>query len=216
MCPAVGPRLLLASERRCGGARVQAEETPNSIPMYRRTSSSCWRISVVAVLGQIPPIDGFSTDIHGALFAALLGMYAGPADEGEQVLQPLRELADPLAGFSERMQYVDAQQIYDADYPAGHRYYGKATNLPALPGEAVDALVGQARRAPSQHSTVDIRLNGGAISRVADDATAISARDGLYVINPEANWEDAGEDDANLARARDVLASVETHASGGA
>ena len=173
-------------------------------------------ISTVAVLGHIPPIDDFSTDIHGAPFVAVLGMYAGPVDEGERVLQPLRELAEPLADFSDRMQYVDAQQIYDADYPAGHRYYWKATNLPALPGEAVDALVGQIRRAPSQHSTVDIWLNGGAISRVADDATAISARDGLYVINPEANWEDAGDDDANVAWAKDVLAAVETHASGGA
>lgn len=103
-----------------------------------------------------------------------------------------------------------------ADYPAGHRYYWKATNLPALPDEAVDALVEQIRRAPSKHSTVDIWLNGGAISRVGDDATAISARDGRYVINPEANWEDAADDDANVAWARDVLASVEAHASGGA
>ena len=173
-------------------------------------------ISTVAVLGHIPPIADFPTDIHDAPFVAVLGMYAGPADEGERALQPLRELGEPLTDFSDRMQYVDVQQIYDADYPEGHRYYWKATNLPALPGEAVDALAEQIRRAPSKHSTVDMWLNGGAIARVTDDATAFSGRDGLYVVNPEANWEDAADDDANVAWAKDVLAAVETHASGGA
>ncbi len=173
-------------------------------------------ISTVAVLGHIPPLDDFPVDIHDAPFVALLGMYAGPADEGERALRPLRELGELLADFSDRMQYLDVQKIYDADYPAGHRYYWKATNLPALPDEAVDALVEQIRRAPSGHSTVDIWLNGGAISRVAAKETAFSGRDVLYVVNPEANWEDAADDDANVAWARQVLASVETHASGGA
>lgn len=173
-------------------------------------------ISTVAVLGHVPPLDDFPADIHEAPFVALLGMYAGPSDEGERALKPLRELGEPLADLSDRMDYVDAQQIYDADYPAGHRYYWKSTNLPALPAEVVDILADHTRRAPSKHSTVDIWLNGGAIARVADDATAISGRDGLYVVNPEANWENPDADDANIEWARGVLAAVEKHASGGA
>ena len=39
-------------------------------------------------------------------------------------------LGPTLVDFSERMPYVEAQQVYDPDYPAGHRYYWKSTNLP--------------------------------------------------------------------------------------
>jgi FAD/FMN-containing dehydrogenase len=173
-------------------------------------------VSTIAVLGFVPPVEDFPAELHGAPYVAVLGMFAGPAAEGERALQPLRELGAPLADFSGPMTYVDAQQIYDPEYPAGHRYYWKSTNLPALPDGAVDVLVEQMRRAPSRHSTIDVWLNGGAIARVANDATAFSGRTGKYVINPEANWEDPADDDANVAWAREVLAALEPHATAGA
>ena len=173
-------------------------------------------ISTIAVLGHVPPVEDFPEELHGAPYAAVLGMYAGPADEGDQALQPLRELGTPLADFTGRMTYVDAQQIYDPEYPAGHRYYWKSTNLPSMPAEAVDVLVEQMRRAPSKHSTIDVWLNGGAIARIADDATAFSGRNGSYVVNPEANWEEPADDGVNVAWAREVLAALEPYASDGA
>ena len=113
------------------------------------------------------------------------------------------------------MPFVDVQKVYDADYPAGHRYYWKSAQLPALPAEAVDVLVEQLGRAPSKHSTIDVWLNGGAIASVADDATAFSGRAGLYVLGIESNWEHPSGDDANVAWARELLAAVEEHASDG-
>ncbi len=173
-------------------------------------------VSTIAVLGHVPPLDDFPAGIHLEPFAGVLGMYAGAADDGERALQPFRELGEPLVDLSDRMQYVDAQQIYDPDYPKGHRYYWKSTNLPSLPADVVDVLAEHMHRAPSKHSTIDIWLNGGAIGRVGEDATAFSGRGGRYVVNPEANWEHAADDDANVAWARDVLAAVEAHATDGA
>jgi FAD/FMN-containing dehydrogenase len=172
-------------------------------------------VSTIVVLGHVPPLDDFPAEIHEAPFVGVLGMFAGPVDEGEKALQPLRDLGTPLSDLSDRMAYVDAQQIYDPDYPAGHRYYWKSTNLPSLPDQAVDVLVDHMRRAPSKHSTIDVWLNGGAMARIADEATAFSGRDGRYVVNPEANWEDPAEDDVNIAWARELLAALEVHASDG-
>ena len=36
------------------------------------------------------------------------------------------------------------------------------------------------------------------------------------MVNPEANWEDPADDDANVAWAREVLAALEPYASDGA
>ena len=171
-------------------------------------------ISTIAVLGHVPPLEDFAAEIHEAPYVAIVGMHTGPASEGEAALAPLRSLAPVLADLSGPMPYVDAQKVYDPDYPAGHRYYWKSTNLPALPGEAVDVLVERTVGAPSKHSTVDIWLNGGAIERVSDDATAFSGRSTRYLVNLEANWEHPGDDQANVAWARGVLSSLEGHADG--
>jgi FAD/FMN-containing dehydrogenase len=173
-------------------------------------------VSTIVVLGYVPPLDDFPEELHEAPYAGVLGMYAGPADEGEAALRPLRELGELLIDLSGPMQFVDVQKIYDADYPAGHRYYWKSTNLAAISGDAVDTLVERMLAAPSKHSTIDIWLNGGAIDRAAPTDTAFAGRGIRYVVNPEANWEAATDDEPNVAWARSVLAALEPHASGGA
>ena len=172
-------------------------------------------ISTLAVLGHVPPLDAFDPSLHEAPFVAVLGMFAGPADDGMAALQPLRELAGPLVDFSGTVPYTEAQTVFDADYPAGHRYYWKSQRLPSLSDPAIDALVEQVEAAPSGHSTIDLWLNGGAMSAVAPDATAFGPRDPGYLLSPEANWDDPATDAENIAWARDVLASVDAEAAGG-
>ena len=149
-------------------------------------------VSTIVVLGHVPPLEDFPAEIHEAPYVAVLGMYAGPSPEGEAALRPLRELGELLADFSGPMQYVDAQKIYDPDYPAGHRYYWKSTNLAWLEPEAVDVLVERALAAPSKHSTIDVWLNGGAVAQVGESETAFRGRSTRYVVNPEANREYCG------------------------
>ena len=173
-------------------------------------------VSTIAVFGHVPQGVDFPEELHERPFVAVLAVHAGSAGEGERTLAPLRNLAVPLADLSDRMQFVDVQKIYDADYPAGHRYYWKSAMLPALPGDAVDILVDSLGRAPSKHTTVDLWLNGGAIARVADDATAFSGRSGRYVLAVESNWEDPADDGSNIAWARELLTALEGHVSGGA
>lgn len=172
-------------------------------------------VSTIIALGHVPPLDDFPAEIHEAPYVGVLGMYAGPAGEGEEALRPLRELGDPLVDLSGPMQFVDAQKIYDSDYPRGLRYYWKSTNLVALPNDAVDVLIERTLSAPSKHSTIDIWLNGGAIERVGDSDTAFWGRGNRYVVNPEANWEHAADDDANISWTRGVLAALESHAAAG-
>ena len=172
-------------------------------------------ISPIAVLGHIPPLDAFDPSLHGAPFVAVLGMFAGSSDRGMAALKPLRELGTPLVDFSGTMPYIEAQTVFDADYPAGHRYYWKSQRMPALSHAAIDALVGGMEAAPSGHSTIDLWLNGGLMSAVPAEATAFGPRDPGYLLSPEANWEHPADDDANIAWARDVLASVASEASGG-
>ena len=163
------------------------------------------RVSTVATMGRVPSAEPFPSAIHGQEFIGVLGMDAGPALDGMDVMRPLRELATPLADLSGILPYLEAQRLYDEDYPDGMRYYWKSTSVMTLTDQAIDALVVRARAAPSPHSTIDIWLNGGAMARPDAAATAYGRRDVRYLVNPEANWHDPADDDANIAWARDCL-----------
>lgn len=167
-------------------------------------------ISPLLALGQIPPgEEAFPADLEGTPFALIAAMYAGPADAGMDALSPLRTFAEPLADFSGRIPYVEAQQMFDDDYPARElRYYWKSTNLPELDDALIDIIVEHARRQPSPLSTTDLWHVGGAVARAPDESSAYSGRDIAFLLNPEANWRDPADDEANIQWARDLLAAV--------
>jgi FAD/FMN-containing dehydrogenase len=193
------------------------ESTPHVLAEHERLVEAAGDdVSTIAVLGHVPPGDDFAVGIQGAPYAALVGMYAGPAYEGEQALRPLRELGEPLADFSGPMRFVEAQKIYDPEYPAGGRYYWKSTNLAALSEEVVEVLVEQTLAAPSKHSTIDVWLNGAALERMPESHTAFRGRNARYLVNVEANWEHPADDDANVSWARGLLTALERYSVGGA
>jgi hypothetical protein len=51
-------------------------------------------------------------------------VYAGPPDEGEKVVVPVREFGSPREDLLASMSYCDAQQLYDDDFPFGSRTTG--------------------------------------------------------------------------------------------
>ena len=89
-------------------------------------------------------------------------------------------------------------------------------------GEAADgqAAVAAVKELAPEVVLMDVRMPGtdgveATRQIVAADATAFGPRDPGYLLSPEANWEYETDDAANIAWARDVLASVDADASGG-
>jgi hypothetical protein len=107
------------------------------------------------------------------------------------------------------MAYTQAQTVFDEDYPRGMRYYWKSTTLMELSDVAITTLIEQAQRQPSPYSTTDVWHNAGAIRRMDAAKTAYSGRELPYLINPEANWQDAKDDEANIAWVREFLKALQ-------
>ena len=178
------------------------------------TGTAPEELSPLAFLGRVPHAEDFAEADHGRPYIAILAPYAGPVEEGEQVVAPLRELGDPIADFSGPTTYLEAQSALDADYPDGGLYYWKSADLERLDAEAIERLEASAAAAPSHESTIDVWFHGGAMSRVAPEATAFGARP-RYLIGVEANWADPGTSDANVAWAREAVAVLEPFSGGG-
>lgn len=172
-------------------------------------------VSTIAALGRIPAEpELFPVSIHGRYFVLLSGLYAGDPAEGQRALQPLMDFGVPLVSASGVKPYTEAQQAFDADYPDGHRYYWKSLNLLRLNEDVIDRIVKHARQQVSWHSTTDLWHVGGAVARGSAEHSAFHGRQAAFLLNPEANWEHAEDDDANINWARRFIEDMQEFSDG--
>jgi FAD/FMN-containing dehydrogenase len=172
-------------------------------------------VAPLGVLGRVPGVEEFPDEAHGAPFVALLALHPGDPAEGERILQPLREIGEPIADLSGVMPYTEAQGALDEDYPDGWQYYWKSVNVPELSDEVIDRLAARAAAAPSAHSTIDVWYQGGAMGRVRAGETAFGDRSAPILLGIEANWEEPQDDEANVAWARETVAGMRRFSDGG-
>jgi FAD/FMN-containing dehydrogenase len=146
---------------------------------------------------------------------AISAFYAGPMDEGERVLRPLRQALTPIADRIGPISYVELQKSGDASFPRGHRFYWKAQFLRRITAAAAEALIDRFPSVPSARSFFVFQQVGGAISRVPAAATAYANRDAAYDSFPVSIWSDPAADEANIAWAREMYAVLQPFGMGG-
>jgi len=142
----------------------------------------------MANLRLAPPLPVFPEALHGQPIVALIVCYAGPTDEGRDILRPLREFKSPALDTIGLKPYTSHQAMFDAAYPHGRHYYWKAWKLPPLTDAAIDVIVERGAAITSPHSAIPIFTLGGAVARVDDDATAFAGRSAAHDINFVASW----------------------------
>ena len=157
----------------------------------------------------------YPKEAWGAKVVTLAGVWAGPADEGEHAVQPLRELAEPLLDFSGPMPYCDVQKLFDGLFPKGvHRAYFKSVYLNGLDDAMIDEIAPRAADRPSDLTLCSVWYMGGATSRVAGDATAFGDRDMGWMLSIDGIWEKPADDAKNLTWARAFWADMKHHSNG--
>jgi len=172
-------------------------------------------LMVIAVLWTAPEEPRVPAQWQGQPVLFVLGCYTGEEDRAREAIEPLRSCRPVVADLTGRLSWLDAQRFFDADYPDGRRYYWKSTMVSGLTDPLIGAMVEQARQRPSLLSSIDIWALGGAFGRVGADDTAFGEREAPFMVNYESNWEDPGEDPANIRWTRECLAATQALAGGG-
>lgn len=157
----------------------------------------------------------FLTSPEGKRLLALSACYAGPVEEGERALRPLREFGEPLQDLIAPVPYAALQASADPLFVRGRRYYWKAQFLKDIPDTVIEVLTEGYARASSPLSLAVLQQVGGAIARVPADATAYVNRDAAYDCFPAAIWRDAQEDERHIAWARAFWETMRPFATGG-
>jgi FAD/FMN-containing dehydrogenase len=156
-----------------------------------------------------------ATTPSGEKVFSVSACYAGPIEEGERAVKPLREFGTPVADSVAAVPYLQIQSASDAVFPRGRRYYWKAQFMRELTDAAIDTLLDAYAAAPSPDALLVLQHVGGAIARVPKYATAYVHRDALYDCFPVAIWDNPEDDDAHISWARDVWQAMSAFSTGG-
>ncbi len=160
-------------------------------------------LATIVRFGPAPPLPGIPEDLHWRPVVIVGTCDLGPIRDGDQVLRPLRAFRTPLLDGVRPTQYVDLQGSIDSTVVHGWNYYWKSTHLPELRDDLIDVIVDHAFSSSSPRSYVAMFHLEGAVSRVAESATAFGNRQASHAITLDAVWrpgEDFGERDTAWSR----------------
>jgi len=170
-------------------------------------------LTVVGYCRTAPHIEAVSARFYGQPVVILLGCYTGPAEEGLEVIQPLCSITEPIADLSAPMDWLEAQQYLDKEYPDGDCHDWQSVCLKCCSEEVIEALVYHTRNRPSQGSTIATWFLGSAAAERAGNATPLGSRNAPFRVNIEANWHDPAASELNIAWARAAYYDLKRFAS---
>src|SRR5215204_967947 len=192
------------------------EDGPTVIRAWREfTALAPDELNSLMVLWSVPDDEHFPEELRRRPIVVIAAVYIGPVEEGERVMQPLRELATPLMDLSGPIPYTALQAAFDPFFPKGRLYYWKSTYIDDLSNEAIDMMVDAAIARPSFMSSLTFWQLGGAMSRVGSEDTAYGRREAPYLLDAEASWTDPATNEQNIAWARESLAAMQPFSKGG-
>jgi hypothetical protein len=140
-------------------------------------------LTTIVTFRRVLPVPTVPKELHGRHVMIVGCCYAGPVDEGERVLKPLREFGSPLVDGCAPMPFVKHQASLDPSFPHGWWYYIRSCNLAELNDEVVDTMTDHGHRIASGETVFSIFHLGGAVARVGEDGAAFTGRDAGHTVN---------------------------------
>ena len=159
-------------------------------------------LMAITVCENAPAKEFIPENYRGQPVWIVAGCWCGPLAEGDRATQPLRSIATPVTDLSGPMPYVEAQRVFDPDYPKGDRYYWKSLHLDDLSDDIIQLACEASEARPTPRTGVVLWALGGEMGRVPPDATAYYHRDAPFLLSVEANDDDPAGDETNIAWVR--------------
>ena len=151
-------------------------------------------LGITMAMMLAPPAPFLPLAQVGRPVLGLVLAWAGDLDQGEQATAPLRGLGSPIAELVRPVPYVALQSALDGGAPHGRHYYWKSHRLAGLPDPAIEVLVERVASITSPFSQISGWAMGGAVSRVAPEATAVGEREVGFDLSLAAAWPPADPD----------------------
>ncbi len=160
---------------------------------------------------------GVGTSERGETTASFSGTYIGTKEACERLLAPVKALGTPLNSRVDQMEYVRLQSIADGALLSDRFAYNRGGYFSKVDQKLFDAMIEYQIKAKVPRTGARFGLQGGAISKVAESATAFADRDGVHQASLDVNWMANGNYDvaAGIKHLRDLWALLEPQSTHG-
>jgi FAD/FMN-containing dehydrogenase len=177
------------------GGMLMLPATPEVITGFIEAAAAApEELSTIANVMLAPPMPFIPEEAHGKPMLIALLADVGPVDQAERVLAPFRALGKPYADMVRPIRYPE---MYEGEglevrYAAGTNFFADAL-------KPVDAarILEQLHQSTAMMKAVQLRVLGGALARVPNDATAFAHRDRGLMVNIAAMYMDPAEADTH-------------------
>lgn len=150
-------------------------------------------LSTIANVMPAPPMPFLPAEQHGRLVVFAMLVYAGAIDAGERALAPFRALAKPIADLIRPMHYPEIYPPEDISYhPTA---VGRTMFLDYIDQSVSETIVEHLQASDAAMRAAQLRVLGGEMARVPNEATAFAHRQSRIMVNVAAFY-DGPEDQA--------------------
>ena len=175
----VGGMLILpASEDIIASFIAEAESAPEEL-------------SIIASVMTAPPMPFLPKEVHGKLIIMANMVYTGDIEAGQRAVAPFRALAKPLADMIRPMSYPE---IYPPEQGEFHPVGASRTMfIDRIDHAVAETILENIKASTATMSVAQLRVLGGAMARVPEDATAFAHRKSRIMVSLAALYERAEE-----------------------
>ncbi len=195
------------------GGMLILPATPETITGFLEASDAApEELSTIANVMIAPPMPMIPEEAHGKPVIMGLAAYVGPVEKGDEVFAPFRALAEPYADMLRPMRYPE---LYEGPEPEPQLAAGANFFCDSLEPAPAAAMLDGLQQSTAPMKAVQMRVLGGALARVPNDATAFAHRDRGLFINVAAMYGDPAETDTHSAWVNDLANSLGRNGAGG-
>lgn len=168
------------------------EDASNVLCFYRDWIADCPdELMTIVVQRKAPALPGVPPDLVGKRVVGVVCCYAGPIEEGERIVRPLKGFGSPVLDLCMPKPYLAHQAMFDPSFRPGWWYYVRSCDVAELNDDIVGVMVEHGEQITSPITSVALWQMGGAAARVGDDETAFNGRAAGHTFNLNGNTESA-------------------------
>ena len=187
-------------------------DAPEVLRFYRDWVADCPdELMTIVVQRKAPPLPSVPPELVGQLVIGVTACYAGPVEDGERVIRPLKEFGKPVLDLCMPKPYLAHQQMFDPAFRRGCWYYVRSCDVAQLDDDVIDIVAEYGQKFTSPITSIALWQMGGAVARVGENDTAFHGRNAGFTFNINGNSERADGFDEQRQWARDYWTALAPH-----
>jgi FAD/FMN-containing dehydrogenase len=185
------------------------EDAPEVLRFYRDwIADGPDELMTIVVQRKAPALPVVPPELVGKHVIAVAACYAGPVEDGERILAPLKRFGSPVLDLCMPKPFLAHQAMFDPAFRRGWWYYVRSCDVAELSDDVIDIVAEHGLRITSPITSIALWQMGGAVARVGEHETAFNGRSAGFTFNINGNSETADGFEAERQWARDYWSAL--------